>query len=237
MFLQLSHLGTFSGKISHEELFPLGTGQKNSNFKFRLALQPDPNSHLLWGFFGVWLSDGRLCELRDVRYIPMPLVPRSHYENQICLDGYQMLDSNVEAQSTSEQRSPVSAEESRSPSLPRTDVIRRRAQSQPANVISHVLLQPGDAATIRTTQETLSEKPLPPLHCPSDTVLADARERKMAEARERKMAEARERKMAETYELMKAKRRMDEFRKKQNRVEVKRLNTNPRRGFARSSIA
>jgi hypothetical protein len=190
LFSQLSHLGTFSGKIPHEELFPLGTERKRSKFMFRLALRPDPDSHLLMGDFSIWLKDGRLCELRDVRYIPLPLVPRSHYENQIRLKDLQTLDSSVEAPSTSGQRSPVSAEGSLSPRRPRADVIRTRARSQPVSVIPQSPLQSGDTATTSTRPVTSDRhrrfsprpglvnqswvKPLP-LQTPSRKVLAKAR--------------------------------------------------------------
>ena len=146
LFSQLSHLGTFSGKIPHEEFFPPGTEERSHTFKFQLELRPDPISHLLMGSFFGWTMDDRRCKLKDGHFIPLPLVPRSHYEHQICFDQeLQTLDKSAEAPPISEQRRQVSAEGSLSPRLPRTAIIR--PQSHPNDVTRQGLPASDDATT------------------------------------------------------------------------------------------
>jgi hypothetical protein len=185
---------------------------------FRLVLQPDPDSHLLKGHFGFLRKDGRLCEPRDMHFIPLPLVPRSHYENQIRLKDLQTLDSSVEAPSTIEQRSPVSAEGSLSPRLPRTDVIRTRARSQPASAIPQRLLQSGDTATTSTRPVTSNRhrrfSPRPGL---VDQSWAKPLPLQTPSRKERAKARA--------------------FKRRQHLPTLKGLRTHPKRVFVRSSFA
>jgi hypothetical protein len=81
VFSLLSHLGTFSGKIPHDILFPLGTEVEEREFKFELTLEFD--RQLFRGGFAVVLPNGKRYSLRDVIYMALPLAPRSEYLNQL----------------------------------------------------------------------------------------------------------------------------------------------------------
>lgn len=76
----LSHLGTISGILPHEKMFPLGTEMDESEFELQLTLVAYNN--LLKAQFAVKLPSGILCPLKDVRYIPLPLAPRSELLNR-----------------------------------------------------------------------------------------------------------------------------------------------------------
>lgn len=69
-------------------MFPPGTEMEESEFEFQLTLKADKN--LLKAQFSVRLQDGTLCPLRDVRYVPLPLLPRSEYLNR-CIPSGQSL--------------------------------------------------------------------------------------------------------------------------------------------------
>lgn len=83
MLSTLSHLGTISGILPHEEMFPHGTEMRESEFELQLTLEAYHN--LLKAQFAVKLPSGVLCALKDVRYIPLPLAPRSELLNRVAL--------------------------------------------------------------------------------------------------------------------------------------------------------
>ncbi|KAJ5335714.1 uncharacterized protein N7506_005650 [Penicillium brevicompactum] len=76
----LSHLGTISGILPHEKLFPLRAEMYGSEFELQLTLEAYNN--LLETQFAVKLPSGILCPLKDVRYFPLQLAPRSELLNR-----------------------------------------------------------------------------------------------------------------------------------------------------------
>lgn len=111
----LSHLGTFSGILDHEELFPPGTKAKEAELEFQLTLKVD--RQLLRGEFS-YVRDGQLIPLKDVRYTPLPLRPWSEYANEkLSSDYYLEGPAGSEGpQSISEQKGPAPTTISVSPS-------------------------------------------------------------------------------------------------------------------------
>lgn len=83
---QLFHLGTFLGILPHDKLFSPDATTKLTQVEFRLTIKV--RKGLLEGLFSAVLQDNSLCPLEDVRYIPLPLRPRTEYANRIPLSDY-----------------------------------------------------------------------------------------------------------------------------------------------------
>ncbi|KAJ5288365.1 hypothetical protein PENANT_c056G08517 [Penicillium antarcticum] len=150
---RLSRLGKFSGMLPHKEMFPLGIETKEVEFEFQLTLEAD--KQLLKASFSVKLRDGRFCPLEDVRYIPLPLVPRSEFMNPCVRYGQDFANRSEEKEQTP-NRGPQSLAsvaslpaslESRGPST-------TRAHSGPAIVVPQSPVQ-SERATSTTREWSL----------------------------------------------------------------------------------
>lgn len=147
---RLSRLGKFCGMLPHKEMFPLGTETEESEFEFQLTLEAD--KQLLKASFSVKLRNGHFCPLEDVRYIPLPLVPRSEFMNPCVRYGQGFANRTGEKEQTPNRGPQSLASVASFPaSLDNRGLSTTRAHSGPAIVVPQSPVQ-SESATSTTTR-------------------------------------------------------------------------------------